>query len=137
VKTEPQRIGDAERDAAIAALSRHYGDGRLTSQEHEERVELAMNARTDADLGTLFADLPRFDDAAARRHPGVQFRSYRLLRLMPIAIIAIVVTSIVLHALPFILLVPLAFLVTRFAFGRGGQRGCGFGRRFDTAGRQP
>jgi Flp pilus assembly protein TadB len=132
VKTEPQRIGDAERDAAIAALSRHYGDGRLTSQEHEERVELAMNARTDADLGALFADLPRFDDAAARRRPGVQFR---LLRLVPIAVIAIVVTSIVLHALPFILLVPLAFLVTRFAFGRGWSRGCGIGRRFDAAGR--
>ena len=126
MKTEPLRIGDAERDAAIAALSRHYGDGRLTSQEHEERIELAMNARTDADLGTLFADLPRFDDAAARRRPGVQLRSYRLLRLMPIAVIAIVGTAILLHALPFILLVPLAFLVMRFAFGRGWRRGCGF-----------
>jgi hypothetical protein len=132
VKTEPLRIGDTERDAAIAALSKHYGDGRLTAQEHEERIELAMNARTDADLGTLFADLPRFDDATARRRPGVQFR---LLRLVPIAVIAIVVTAIVLHALPFILLVPLGFLVVRFAFGRGWRGGCGFGRHFDAAGR--
>ena len=83
-----------------------------------------MNARTDADLGPLLADLPRFDDAAARRRPGLQFR---LLRFVPLAIIAIVVTSIVLHALPFILLVPLAFFVARFAFGRGWRRGCGFG----------
>ena len=137
MNTQVLRIGDAERDTAIAALSRHYADGRLTSQEHEERIELAMNARTDADLGTLFADLPRFDDAAARRRPGVQLRSYRLLRLMPIAVIAIVGTAILLHALPFILLVPLAFLVMRFAFGRGWQRGCGVGRRFDAVGRQP
>jgi hypothetical protein len=121
VKSQPLRIGDAERDAAIAALSRHYGDGRLTQQEHDERIELAMNARTDADLGALFADLPRISETAAGRRAGVK---YQPLRLMPIALIAIVGTAVLLHALPFLVLVPLAFFVMRFAFGRGWRRGC-------------
>ena len=119
---QPLRIGDAERDAAIAALSRHYGDGRLTKQEHEERVELAMKARTDADLGALFADLPRFDDQAAGRRP---YRPMRAMRLVPIAVLAIVATAILLHALPLIVLVPLAFFAMRFGFGRRWRRGCG------------
>jgi hypothetical protein len=131
---EQLRIGDAERDAAIAALSRHYADGRLTAQEHEERVELAMNARTGANLGALFADLPRFDDAATNRRPRVRFRSYRL---VPIAIIAIVATAIAIHALPFFVLVPLAFLVVRSGVGHRWQRGCGVVDGSTPAGHRP
>jgi hypothetical protein len=115
--TRQLRIGDAERDTAIAALSRHFSDGRLTAQEHEERVELAINARTDADLWALFADLPRLDDPAARRRPDLRLR--RPMRLLPIVVLAIVAPVILFHACPVIAIVALLFFVTRSGIRRG------------------
>jgi hypothetical protein len=56
--TEP-RIGDAERDAAVTALGEHFAAGRLTKEEYDERSDVALRARTDADLRPLFVDLPR------------------------------------------------------------------------------
>jgi hypothetical protein len=52
------RVGQAERDAVVAALARHFADGRLTVEEYEERVEGALAARTGHDLEPLLADLP-------------------------------------------------------------------------------
>jgi hypothetical protein len=52
------RIGDAERDAAAAALGNHFASGRLTREEFDERLEQAWAARTAVDLDPLFADLP-------------------------------------------------------------------------------
>lgn len=51
------RIGDAEREAAVAALGEHYALGRITKEEYDERTAAAMAARTRADLLPLFADL--------------------------------------------------------------------------------
>jgi Domain of unknown function (DUF1707) len=53
------RIGDAERDAAIASLGEHFAAGRITKDEFDERSGLAMRARTESDLRPLFVDLPR------------------------------------------------------------------------------
>jgi hypothetical protein len=53
------RIGDAEREAAVAALGEHYAAGRLTKVEYDERAERAWSARTSAQLWPLFTDLPR------------------------------------------------------------------------------
>jgi Domain of unknown function (DUF1707) len=61
------RIGDAERDAAIASLGEHYAAGRITKDEYDERSSLALRARTEADLKPLFVDLPR---SAGRSGPG-------------------------------------------------------------------
>ncbi|WP_092607441.1 DUF1707 SHOCT-like domain-containing protein [Raineyella antarctica] len=52
------RIGDAERQAAVDALKEHYVAGRLNDAEFNERLDAAMEARTRADLGPLFSDLP-------------------------------------------------------------------------------
>jgi hypothetical protein len=52
------RIGDRERDAAVAALGEHYAAGRLTKEEYDERADVAWRARTNADLAPLFVDLP-------------------------------------------------------------------------------
>jgi hypothetical protein len=52
------RIGDAEREAAVAALGEHYAAGRLTREEYDERAEQAWTARTASALAPLFADLP-------------------------------------------------------------------------------
>src|SRR3954453_13641468 len=52
------RIGDDEREAAVAALNRHFAEGRITMSEHDERTTAAFAARTQGDLDKLFADLP-------------------------------------------------------------------------------
>jgi hypothetical protein len=54
-----RRIGDSEREAAVAALQVHRSAGRLESSEYEERSIQARQARTRADLDPLFADLPQ------------------------------------------------------------------------------
>lgn len=55
----PIRIGDKEREDAVKRLGEHYEAGRLTAEEHTERIGRALEAKTDADLAGLFSDLPR------------------------------------------------------------------------------
>ena len=54
----PIRIGDKEREDAVKRLGEHYEAGRLTAEEHTERIGRALEAKTDADLTALFSDLP-------------------------------------------------------------------------------
>jgi hypothetical protein len=54
----PIRIGDQEREDAVTRLGKHYEAGRLSADEHQERVGEALQAKTEADLAALFADLP-------------------------------------------------------------------------------
>ncbi len=49
---------DADRDAAADHLSSALAEGRLTTDEHDERIEAAYAARTLGELGELTADLP-------------------------------------------------------------------------------
>lgn len=52
------RVGNAEREEAVAVLTEHWHAGRLDPGEHERRVTRAREAVTRADLDALFADLP-------------------------------------------------------------------------------
>ena len=61
------RIGDAEREAAARELGEHFAMGRITVDEHSERLEQIWSARTAADLAPAFRDLPR--PAAPRQQP--------------------------------------------------------------------
>jgi hypothetical protein len=54
-----RRVGNADRDEAIALLAEHWHAGRLDPGEHELRVTKAKVAVTRADLDALFVDLPR------------------------------------------------------------------------------
>jgi hypothetical protein len=58
------RASDAERDATAERLRSAAAEGRLTSEELEERLERALLARTRAELDAIVADLP------ALRPPG-------------------------------------------------------------------
>jgi hypothetical protein len=53
------RASDADREAVVTALRRHHADGRLTTEELEERVAIAWGARHVAELEALGTDLPR------------------------------------------------------------------------------
>ena len=59
VERSPElRVSDAEREHCALRLREAGGEGRLTLEELSERIELAYDARTVADLEALTADLP-------------------------------------------------------------------------------
>ena len=53
-----QRASDADREAVAEVLRRAAGDGRLTLEELEERLDSTYSARTYGDLEPIVADLP-------------------------------------------------------------------------------
>lgn len=52
------RVSHADRDQVVELLREAAGDGRLTPDELDERVEAALTARTGSDLAALTGDLP-------------------------------------------------------------------------------
>lgn len=66
------RASDADRERVVAVLAEAVADGRLTLDEHAQRVQQAYSARTLGDLAGLTADLGgpsaqplRLDDSRA------------------------------------------------------------------------
>ena len=51
------RASDADRDRVLALLGEAMSDGRLSQEEHAERVQRAFSARTLGELAELTADL--------------------------------------------------------------------------------
>lgn len=52
------RASHQDRDRVVEILRVAAGDGRLTAEELDERVEAALSARTGSELARLTADLP-------------------------------------------------------------------------------
>jgi hypothetical protein len=52
------RASDSEREAVVARLRHAAGEGRLTVDELDERIDAAYAAKTRAELEPLTADLP-------------------------------------------------------------------------------
>lgn len=61
------RIADADRERVAERLRKAAGEGRLAPEELEERLEVALSARTEAELAPLVADLPSEPRARPRR----------------------------------------------------------------------
>jgi hypothetical protein len=59
------RASDADRDQVAALLGAAYAEGRLTSEEHDERLERVLAARTFDDLIPLTTDLVPLDPRPA------------------------------------------------------------------------
>lgn len=59
------RASDADRDRAAAVLNDALAEGRLTPQEHSERLDSTYAAKTHADLAPLLEDLPARPDSVA------------------------------------------------------------------------
>jgi hypothetical protein len=51
------RASDADRERVVTVLNAALGDGRITPEEHDERVHAALTARTLGDLVGLTSDL--------------------------------------------------------------------------------
>ena len=52
------RASHEDRDRVVELLRVSAGDGRLTAEELDERLERAITARTYGELAGLVADLP-------------------------------------------------------------------------------
>lgn len=52
------RASHEDRDRVVELLRTAAGDGRLTAEELDERLEVALTARTHSELAVLTADLP-------------------------------------------------------------------------------
>jgi hypothetical protein len=131
--TTSLRIGDVERDAAVTALNRHFAEGRLTTLEHDERITLALAARTSDDLDKLFADLPPLDaprSAQSRsRGPAAAAGRFLASRVVPIPVALLCVAFalfVIVHLIPIIAVIALLFVVRgmlmRRHFGGPGAR---------------
>jgi Domain of unknown function (DUF1707) len=116
------RVSQAERDEVVALLAGHFADGRLTVEEYEERVEVALAARTGRDLEPLLEDLPAADappPPRTRRRPMPDRVRAPLIPARLLAVAAVVVLAIATGPWALWLLWP-ALVFTG---------GCGFGRR--------
>jgi len=112
------RAADADREAAAEVLRREHLAGRLDDMELDARLAACFAAVTYADLDALVADLP--GDEPRRRRTGLPLAPFWPLPLLPLLIVAVVVS----HGHALWLLVPLAFLA--MAGRRGfGARACG------------
>jgi len=106
------RISDADREQAASDLSEHYAVGRLSHDEHAERLDAVWTARTYADLAPIFEDLPSRAATTPARGPR-RDRRWRGVPFLPVAALLIVL-SVVTH-LPFWILI---FFVGCGLFGR-------------------
>ena len=64
------RASDTDRDKVATVLSTAYAEGRITREEHDERLDQVMRARTFDDLVPITTDLvplPVSPPVAARR----------------------------------------------------------------------
>jgi len=66
------RASHEDRDRVVELLRVSAGDGRLTAEELDERLELAMTARTYGELARLVADLPAAGSVVSAPAPRVK-----------------------------------------------------------------
>lgn len=126
------RIGDAERERAAADLGEHFAQGRLSVDEHAERLEQVWAARTQADLAPVFRDLPGGAYGArpagpASSGPEPRWRGRRFLPVPLFAAVPLLLVAAVLLHLPFLLFGVLAvwFLARGpWRHPRHGRSGC-------------
>lgn len=89
VGPDPVRASDAEREAVVDRLRLHAGDGRLTLEELEERIDQAYAARTRGQLSEALRELP----AATRQPEGSRVPARRgpspARRLLPIGLLLV------------------------------------------------
>ncbi len=96
------RISDADRERVTVRLREHFAEGRLSSDELDERITAALSAKTYGDLRHAMADLP--DPApvpppAWEPPPWVGRRggiaAWRGPRILPLALILLIAALVI------------------------------------------
>ncbi|MBV9444797.1 MAG: DUF1707 domain-containing protein [Streptosporangiaceae bacterium] len=75
------RASHEDRDRVVEQLRVSAGDGRLTAEELDQRLELALSARTYGELARLVADLPTAGAAATRDAAALTVKPKDLIRI--------------------------------------------------------
>lgn len=71
-----KRVGRPEREVALQHLAEAAGSEYLTPAEHNERLDKAGAAKTQADLDALLHDLPPFAEQAVKVKVPGRFRAF-------------------------------------------------------------
>jgi hypothetical protein len=119
------RASDAEREHVAEALRRHHLDGRIDTEELNERLDRCYAARTTAELRPLLADLPA-DEREWRRAPRRPYAVWPAPPLLVVAVVALLVAATagaIAHGHPGPLPFIAVFLLLRFAWWGPGRRG--------------
>ncbi|WP_432478053.1 DUF1707 SHOCT-like domain-containing protein [Nocardioides sp. GXQ0305] len=100
------RIGDAERDRAASQLAEHYAAGRITQEEHAERLDRIWAAKTRSELDPVFADLPGHATDPGPRPAGPRPGPRRRNRppLLLVVLLVVIAGALVLANLPLVLI---------------------------------
>jgi Domain of unknown function (DUF1707) len=132
------RASDADREALTARLRDHYAEGRLTQDELDERVSVALSAKTFGELRSLTTDLP--GPAVVPPHTAARpswggpppWRRHYHYRRPPVPLILLIILLVALSSgggwavfgfFQLILVFWLAMMLTRIAIGLAHRRG--------------
>jgi hypothetical protein len=113
------RAADQDRDAVAEHLRTQHAEGRLDTEEFQERIDRCYQARTLGELEHLLVDLPRASSADRGARPYPQW-GRPLLWLAPV-IVTLAAISAVTGTHVIWLGIPLAFLATRLTGTRLSQ----------------
>ena len=95
------RVSDADRERAAARLREHFAEGRLCSEELDERLSAALSAKTAGDLRRVMTDLPGPVPVQAHAGPlgpgaaGGGLVAGRGPRLWPLALFALIAAALI------------------------------------------
>lgn len=86
------RAADADRDEIGERLRRHHAEGRIDSEEFQERIDRCYQAKTLGELRALVNDLPRERDDPGE--PRLHLRRLWPVPLVPLLIAFWVIASV-------------------------------------------
>lgn len=101
IMDDRMRVSDADRERVTARLREHFAQGRLSSEELDERVTAALSAKTFGDLRRVMADLPEPAPGLAQAAPPVPLAprrgamAWRGPRILPLAIIVLIAALVI------------------------------------------
>jgi hypothetical protein len=125
------RASDADRDQVVSRLHKAATEGRIAAEELEQRVAVALKARTYGDLEKTVADLPgprpRQRRAPVRRTPAgwalAAVRANPMLLLFAIPVVAVTLAMMLAAALIWMVLMVVVMVVGGGRRGPMGPRG--------------
>ena len=113
------RAGDKDRQRVVEQLGKHFGEGRLTVEEFDERVVRAHAAVYLDELPALTVDLPREPEPHHRpTRPRMRVTSAVVVFLIAMLLAWSVVAAVVHGAPPFFALILLFVFLRRSRWSR-------------------
>jgi hypothetical protein len=116
------RASDADRERVIERLRQATTEGRLLTEEFEQRLEAALSARTYGQLDGLLADLPGGRLVAPREKHRLTWVPPALALAIVVPVVLAVIAAVVLAVTGVLTMWWLWLLVGWFFFGRPRRR---------------